>query len=123
MRIWLKNKGLQLQPDKEDYLADIKVTVNEHHEVEIKVCWATGKWPNWGTIHIPARKKKLLGHSDRIVFWVLNNDCSWAVLVNGVHLKDKYIKSIPTRRTPDGEDFYDIPISLCNFINLDKNGG
>jgi hypothetical protein len=52
----------------------------------------------------------------------LNNDCSWAVLVNGIHLKDRYIKNIRNKRAPNGEDFYDIPISLCNFINLGKDG-
>jgi hypothetical protein len=110
-----------LHPDSEDYKADIKVTVEEHHEVEMKSGWS-GKWPNWDTVHIPLRKKKLLGKSDRLVFWILNNDCSWAVLVNGIHLKDRYIKNIRNKRAPNGEDFYDIPISLCNFINLGKDG-
>jgi hypothetical protein len=98
VRGWLTNRGLRLKPDVEDYQADIKAVVDEHHEVEIKTCWVTGKWPNWGTIR------------------------SWAVLVNGVHLKDKYIKQIKTKRIPSGEDFYDIPISHCNFINLGKDG-
>ena len=88
----------------------------------MKSGWS-GKWPGWDTVHIPARKKRLLGRSDRLVFWVLNNDCSWAVLVNGVHLKDKYIKQIPTKRIPSGEDFYNIPIHYCNFINLKENDG
>ena len=112
---------MRLKPDGEDYTADIKATVEEHHEVEMKSGWS-GKWPGWDTVHIPARKKRLLGKSDRLVFWVLNNDCSRAVLVNGIHLKDKYIKSISNKRAPDGEYFYDIPISHCNFITLGNNG-
>ena len=112
---------MRLKPDSEDYNADIKVTVEEHHEVEIKSEWA-GKWPGWDTVHIPLRKKRLLKFSDRLIFWVLNNDCSRAILVNGIHLKDKYIKNIPNIRAPDGEDFYDIPIRHCNFITLEKNG-
>ena len=112
---------MRLKPDGEDYTADIKATVEEHHEVEMKSGWS-GKWPGWDTVHIPARKKRLLGLSDRLVFWVLNNDCSRAVLVNGIHLKDKYIKSISNKRAPDGEYFYDIPISHCNFITLENNG-
>ena len=75
-----------MHPDSEDYKADIKVTVEEHHEVEMKSGWS-GKWPNWDTVHIPLRKKKLRN-----------------------------------KRAPDGEDFYDIPISLCNFIDLGKDG-
>ena len=113
---------MRLKPDGEDYTADIKATVEEHHEVEMKSGWS-GKWPGWNTVHIPARKKRLLGRSDRLVFWVLNNDCSRAVLVNGVHLKDKYIKNISNKRAPEGEDFYDIPIHHCNFINLGQNDG
>jgi len=112
---------LRLKPDSEDYNADIKVTVKEHHEVEIKAGWS-GKWPGWDTVHIPVRKKRLLEFSDRLIFWVLNNDCSRAILVNGIHLKDKYIKNIPNIRAPGGEDFYDIPIRHCNFITLEKNG-
>ena len=112
---------MRLKPDSEDYNADIKVTVEEHHEVEIKAGWS-GKWPGWDTVHIPVRKKRLLEFSDRLIFWVLNNDCSRAILVNGIHLKDKYIKNIPNIRAPGGEDFYDIPIRHCNFITLEKNG-
>ena len=115
------NRGLRLKPDGEDYAADIKATVEEHHEVEMKSEWS-GKWPGWGTVHIPARKKRLLGKSDRLVFWVLNNDCSRAVLVNGVNLKDEYIKNIPNSRNPSGEDFFDIPIKLCNHVTLGDSG-
>jgi len=79
-------------------------------------------WPDWDTLHIPLRKKRLLKFSDRLIFWVLNNDCSQAVVVNGVNLKDKYIKNISNICKLDGEDFYDIPIRYCNFINLEKNG-
>ena len=117
MRSWLEKRGIQLEPDGEDYKADIKAKVEEHHEVEVKSNW-NGDWPGWRTVHIPVRKKKLLGQSDRLIFWVLNNDCSQAILINGIHLKDKYIKNISKKRAPNGEDFYDIPISHCNFITL-----
>lgn len=107
-----------MKADSEDYYADIKATVEEHHEVEIKSGWS-GEWNRgWDTVHIPVRKKRLLGISDRLIFWVLNNTCSRAVLVNGVNLKDIYIKNIVNTRDPSGEDFYDIPIKLCNFIKL-----
>jgi len=122
VRGWLENKGLTLNPDTEDYKADIKATVEEHHEVEIKSGWS-GKWnKHWPTVHIPVRKRSLLGLSDRLIFWVLNNDCSQAVLVNGVNLKEKYIKNISNTRNPAGEDFYDIPIKFCNFVSLYNHG-
>jgi len=121
VRGWLENKGLTLEPDVEDYKADIKTTVKEHHEVEVKPGWS-GEWPNWSTVHIPLRKKSLLGLSDRLLFWVLNSDCSRAVLVNGSNLKEEYIKNTPNSRNPSGEDFFDIPIKFCEKITLRSNG-
>ena len=110
---------MELHPETEDFKADIKLTVEEHHEVEIKVCWS-GNWPGWDTIRNPARKKKLLGQGDRLIFWVLNNDCSQAVVVSGTNLKDEYITLFPTTRVPSGEEFFNIPIHQCNIINLKK---
>tara|TARA_R100001443_G_C3286309_1_gene161663 strand:+ start:196 stop:591 length:396 start_codon:yes stop_codon:yes gene_type:complete len=121
VRGWLEGKGISLDKDVEDFKADIKCTIKEHHEVEIKAGWS-GEWKShWHTLHIPVRKKSLLGLSDRLIFWVLNNDCSRAVIVNGLNLKDKFIKNIPNRRSPDGEDFFDIPIKYCNHITLKED--
>jgi hypothetical protein len=112
----------------EDYSADIKSLemvggkyVEVLHEVEVKSSYIDEF--KWDTVHIPARKKKLLKNCYttaglRIIFWVLNKDCTKGMMIDGKYMKDAYIENIPNTRNPGGEDFYDIPIELCREVRL-----
>ena len=117
VRAFLDSKGI-LTNIQEDYGPDIQSWVNISHEVEIKSSWEDVWPPNWATVHIPYRKKKYLDGGRRIAFWVLNKDCSKAWHIEGKHMKEEYVRNIPNRRYPEGENFYDIPVSLCSLINL-----
>ena len=99
----------------EDYGADIKSFEEVLHEVEVKSTYID-KF-KWDTVHIPARKKKLL-KGKRIVFWVMNYDCTKALMIDGKHMKDEYIENVPNTRNPGGELFYDIPINLCVEVDF-----
>ena len=113
VRAFLDSKGI-LTNIKEDYGPDIQSWISVSHEVEIKSSWED-VWPaNWTTVHIPYRKKKYLDGGRRIAFWVLNK--AWHI--EGKHMKEEYVRNIPNRRYPEGENFYDIPVSLCSLINL-----
>lgn len=114
LRKYLDTLGIYTQIH-EDYGADIKSFEEVLHEVEVKSTY-TDKF-QWDTIHIPARKKKLL-KGKRIIFWVLNKDCTKAIMIDGKHMKDKYLENIPNTRNPGGEFFYDIPLSLCKEVEL-----
>ena len=117
LRSYLDSKGINTMVN-EDYGPDIKSYQEVLHEVEIKSTWVGEQWPsNWDTVHIPARKKKLLGKK-RIIFWVMNADCSHAFMIEGRKMGDEYIRNIPNTRHPDGEDFFDLPINLGKFIPL-----
>jgi len=117
LRNYLDSKGIYTIVH-EDYGPDIKSIQEVFHEVEIKPTWVGEKWPeNWKTVHIPARKKKLLG-GKRIIFWVMNSDCSYAFMIEGNKMIDEYIRNIPNTRHPEGEDFYDLPIELGKFIPI-----
>ena len=117
LRNYLDSKGIYTIVH-EDYGPDIKSIQEVFHEVEIKSTWVGEKWPeNWKTVHIPARKKKLLGGKS-IIFWVMNSDCSYAFMIEGNKMIDEYIRNIPNTRHPEGEDFYDLPIELGKFIPI-----
>ena len=117
VRSYLDSKGI-LTNIREDYGPDIQSWISVSHEVEIKSSW-DDEWPtNWSTVHIPYRKKKYLESGRRIAFWVLNKDCSKAWHIDGRHMKEAYVKNIPNTRYPEGENFYDIPIKLCNLIEI-----
>ena len=117
VRSYLDSKCI-LTNIREDYGPDIQSWISVSHEVEIKSSWED-EWPtNWSTVHIPYRKKKYLENGRRIAFWVLNKDCSKAWHIDGRHMKEAYVKNIPNTRYPEGENFYDIPIKLCNLIEI-----
>jgi hypothetical protein len=122
LREYLDSKGIYTIVH-EDYGPDIKSIQEVLHEVEIKSTWIGGEWPdNWRTVHIPARKKRLLG-GKRIIFWVMNSDCTSAFMIEGNKMSDKYIKNIPNSRYPDGEDFYDLPVGIGKFVDITTGAG
>ena len=79
LRNYLDTLGIYTQIN-EDYGADIKSFEEVLHEVEVKSTYID-KF-KWDTVHIPARKKKLL-KGKRIVFWVMNYDCTKALMIDG----------------------------------------
>ena len=101
----------------EDYGADIQALHPYFHEVEIKSSWED-VWPEeWKTLHIPARKKKLL-EKGKGFFIVFNKTCTKAKLVESKDMDDVFIESISNSRYPKGEYFYNIPINLTTEIIL-----
>ena len=114
LRNYLDTLGIYTQIN-EDYGADIKSFEEVLHEVEVKSTYIDKI--KWDTVHIPARKKKLL-KGKRIVFWVMNYDCTKALMIDGKHMKDEYIENVPNTRNPGGELFYDIPINLCVEVDF-----
>ena len=118
VRAYLDSKNI-FTNIQEDYGPDIHSWVSIYHEVEIKSSWED-EWPAmWTTVHVPYRKKKYLDGGRRVMFWVLNKECTKAWHIDGKHMKEEYVSSIPNTRYPEGEDFYDIPIELCQLIEVE----
>tara|TARA_R100000656_G_scaffold123696_1_gene100563 strand:- start:1205 stop:1612 length:408 start_codon:yes stop_codon:yes gene_type:complete len=116
LRKYLDSRGIFTKVF-EDYGADIQAFHEYFHEVEIKSSWDSS-WPeSWKTLHIPARKKKLLSKG-KGYFWVMNKTCTKAKLVESTTLDDVFIENIPNSRYPKGEYFYNIPIHLTTEIIL-----
>jgi hypothetical protein len=121
LRNYLDEKGIYSRI-QEDYGPDIKSVQEVFHEVEIKNSWKE-EWPeNWRSLHIPARKKKYMadgkGNTQRVIFWVLNHFCDKAWTIDGKNLGDELIESIPNGRYPEGEYFYNIPISELKLVKF-----
>lgn len=105
----------------EDYGADIKsfhhLKGYQEHEVEHRTMWKGDKFP-FSTIHIPERKTRLLKDTE-LFYWVVNEDCSGAMVCNAKNCMVKScLKIVPNNSIPDGEEFYDIPISRFKYIKL-----
>lgn len=115
---------LNLIDDKETKGPDLIVKENPivtgYIEAEVKEFgWREGNfWPQ--TVHILYRKKRLIDKYGKVTFFVLNHDMTNAVVVHGIDLKDRYLKEIPNKRHRSGEYMYDIPMRLCEVINLDQ---
>lgn len=122
VKLWiLKN----LIDDKEtkgpDLIIKEKPIITGYIEVEVKEYgWNEDGtfWPS--TVHILYRKKRLLDKYGKCIFFVLNHEMTHAVIINGDYLKKKYLKEIPNKRHRKGEYMYDIPIDLCQVVNLRK---
>ena len=117
LRNYLDSKGIPTVIH-EDYGPDIKAFQEVFHEVEIKKIWE-GDWPeNWGQIRIPARKKRLFENGSRIVFWVLNNDCTQEFRVLSLDMDDSYIGEFPNSRNNSGELFFNLPVGIGKFVDI-----
>ena len=113
---YLEKKGIYTNVF-EDYGADIQALHPYFHEVEIKSSWED-TWPEeWTTLHIPARKKKLL-NKGRGYFIVFNKTCTKAKIVESKDMGDEFIENICNRRYPKGEPFYNITINKTKEITL-----
>lgn len=117
LRSYLDSKGIPTVIH-EDYGPDIKAFQEVFHEVEVKKIWH-GEWPNhWKEIRIPARKKRLMEGGRRIVFWVLNDECTRAFCVHSQEMKDEYIAEFPNSWKPEGELFYNLPLDIGKFVDI-----
>ena len=121
LRDYLDSKGIPTVIH-EDYGPDIKAFQEVFHEVEVKRGWQ-GDWNNrWPTVHISARKKRLMEGGRRVVFWVMNLDCSQAFVVHSQEMKDEYITEVSNTLNPDGEMFYDLPVDIGQFVDFTTEG-
>ena len=102
----------------EDREHDVKELALRHHEVEVRSGWTGAKFP-FPTIHIPYRKKRLMGKP--FTYWVLNYECTHAMTTDSDAIADSPVVSVANKYVPDGtEEFYDIPTKLFRTVKLNK---
>ena len=89
-------------------------------EAEHKVAWKDkDKWPAaWKTVHCPYRKR----HSRSRYFFVVNEPCTMALIVNMKRVKESEVTTIPKTTWSENERFFNVPLSKAGFYNLLEMG-
>lgn len=86
-------------------------------EVEIKLGWTGPEFP-FSTVQLPERKGKFLRKRLPMEFWILNRDCTSAVVIPDYAVVSSLLREIPNSNISSGEQFYCIPLDQCNVIQL-----
>ena len=116
---------------RETYGADIKSLVRRDpddvdslytifHEVEVQKRWDE-VWPSWWKIiHIPYRKKRLIGilPGRPLYFWSLNEHCTKAWCVDSEVVSKSKVKEVSNKVIDKGELFYKVPVSKCRYVEF-----
>lgn len=100
-------------------LIDINGELYAYSEVEVrgKDAWP-GHYFERETLHIPARKDKFLGLPYPMVYVAMNWMLSSAFLVRDREIIKWPLRVVPNKFVPDGEEFYDVPVSRLRFEDL-----
>jgi len=84
-------------------------------ECEIKRSW-TGPDFKYPDVQLPERKGKW--KDLKIVYYILNKECTHAIRIPAKALKDEYLREVPNKYVFKGEYFYGIPLKECKVIKL-----
>jgi len=118
-RALLSKSGFVVVDNPDVYAADLIAQRGEEPsffvEVEVKDVWKGDTFP-YDSLQIPERKKKFV--INKTVFMIWNselNQCAsfWSDSVWGSELK-----VIPNKRGPEGEKFFQIPLTKVKFSKL-----
>lgn len=86
-------------------------------EVERKRVWKGAEFP-WITVQLPERKGKFLKKRLPIEFWLLNESMDHVVIIPDFTLLKERLVEIRNVLVPDGELFYQVPVSECIIKQL-----
>ena len=86
-------------------------------EVEIKRVWKDEEFP-YGSVQFPERKWKFCKLDAPVAFFMLNNECSRAVLVTGEDLINSPLKRVSNIYMRKDENFFQVPLDKATFIEV-----
>jgi hypothetical protein len=86
-------------------------------EIEVREPYGT-KFP-YETVHVPARKDKLLNNGLPTVYFVVNRLFTKLMWIRTENIADYDPIEVPNRIIRSGECFYDVPIGLFTEVHLD----
>ena len=110
--------GLDCKPNEDQYAVDLVVyrsgVPTGYIEVEVR---------NWNrcdyqTIHIAHRKAKLLQNNLPTLFFALTSDLTHAYWANASVIQNSPLIEVRNFEVPEGEMFYDCPISEFKYVDL-----
>ena len=123
---YLEAKGHTIVNNEENYNVDViskKGVYTYYNEAEVKTAWK-GDWPpHWEEIRIPERKQRLLDMHKASAFSVLNfyifrPDFKQAWRIKDTLLTQGSLKEAKGRYIQRGEQFFHIPYTQAELINL-----
>jgi hypothetical protein len=119
---WMKMKwGLDCIPSPNVYGVDL-IALREGNQVglvEVEVrSWAYCHYP---TIHIAHRKDKLFQQDLPVLFFALTQDLSHAYWCKAEIAKKFPLIEVKNFEVPNGEMFYDIPITEFKYVDLTQS--
>lgn len=85
-------------------------------EVEVKHNWRGKDFP-YDSVHFAARKKKFVKPSKFNVFWMLNDDWSYALLIDGLQMSEAPTIVKDTIYT-ENEEFIAVPIAQAELVRM-----
>ena len=123
---YLRKIGWIVRDNPDRYGVDLLLQTKELEydclaiECEIKRVWSGSEFP-WKTIQLPMRKAKFVRSADMPVnFWVLNSECTHAIVIPGSALSGYAPVEVPNKYVAAGEKFYQIPVFECRKVNLNE---
>lgn len=122
---YLEGKGHVIVSNEENYNVDV---VSQKHgltflnEAEVKTGWKED-WPtHWSEIRIPERKQRLLdkynGEDGVLNFYVFRHDLKQAWRIKDTLLTKESLREAKGRYIQKGEQFFHIPYSEAELVNL-----
>lgn len=85
-------------------------------EVEVKHNWKGRDFP-YDSVHFSERKRKFIKPSKFNVFWMLNDDWSWALLIDGLQMSEAPVIVKDTIYTTN-EKFIAVPIDQAELVRM-----
>lgn len=85
-------------------------------EVEVKHNWKGRDFP-YDSVHFAARKRKFIKPSKFNVFWMLNDDWSYALLIDGLQMSEAPTIVKDTIYTTQ-EEFIAVPVAQAELVRM-----
>jgi hypothetical protein len=85
-------------------------------EVEVKHNWKGKDFP-YNSVHFSERKRKFVKPSAFNIFWMLNDDWSWALVLDGIQMSEAPVIVKDTIYTT-AERFIAVPVTQATLLRM-----
>ena len=120
---WLKMKwGVDAEANPDKYAVDLVIkragkTV-AYAEVEVRDWLQESVHCPYDTIHVAARKQKLLNNSLPTLFFAVTRDYNYAYWTKSQAILESPLREIKNTAVENGEFFYDVPKEKWKYVDL-----
>lgn len=120
---WLNMKwGVDAEPNPDKYAVDLVIKragkIVAYAEVEVRDWLQESTHCPYDTIHVAARKKKLLNNQLPTLFFAVTRDYKNAYWTKSDAILESPMREIKNTAVSDGEFFYDVPKKSWKYVDL-----